>query len=531
MIYQNIKKWFYVYGLLVVPVLLVLTASLLKQARGPYWMGSNYDPDYAYLLNSLNLAQGHGIGHYDHPGTPAQIIGAIVIRLTYFIKTFNFAGLEENVIAQPEFYLQTISWVLVTTNALLVFLIGLTSWRLTGNFWQSILLQSAPFFSTIVLNNSLTKVSAEPLLLTATLFFIWLSLFLIKSKDSPNKHRFGVGYGLIAGLGLATKINFLPLTVAPLFILAGLKTKVIYIMATVLAFIFFTLPIVPIYPAFFSWTYRIYRHAGIHGTGEVSIFNASQFLANLNRLADDFQTILIILAMVVAFIIYLASSPASRPLLRTRDSRLVIGILAAQLVGVMIVGKHPGNHYLIPAIILIGLLVFTTLRLINQTNHQLTLWPLVIKLSLVILVVQLYSQTLTTLQGLTKDLTTETKNLSRIYDKTLAEFNDYAKIYYFRASAPASALKFGDDLALGLHAPVLKKIYPDVFYYNIWEKQLYSWNDPIKISDILTKFDQKIVLIGTSFTKHYQSEPQYKPNLSLVDILDGDPETIYQLAD
>lgn len=527
----SIKTWRQVLLLTIMPIIFVFTAVALKQARGPYWMGSNYDPDYAYLLNSLNLAQGHGIGHWDHPGTPVQIIGAIVIRLAYFIKTFRWSGLETHVIANPEFYLQAISWVLVTTNALLVFLIGLTSFRLTGNFWQTILLQSAPFLSTIVLNNSLTKVSAEPLILTASLGFIWLSLLYIRSKDPPHNHRFGVGYGLIAGLGMATKINFLPLSVAPLLILPGLKTKVIYIISTVLAFIFFTLPIVPIYPAFFSWIDRIYRHTGIHGTGEVSIFNASHFIANLNLLAHEFQTFLILMVMAVAFIIYLAISPAARHLLGTRESRLAIGILVAQLAGVVIVGKHPGHHYLIPAIILTSLLVFTTIRLLNQSSHQLTLWPLIIKLSLVILVWRLYSQTFTTLQGLTKDLTTETKNLSGVYRKSLTEFNDYAKIYYFRASAPASALKFGDDYALGLHAPTLKKLYPDVFYYNIWEKQLYSWNDPVKIADVQTVFGQKIIFIGTSFAKHYQTEPQYKPNLPLVDTLNGNPETIYRLTD
>ena len=67
--------------LLVLPVCLFLTGLALNGIRGPYWLGANSDPEYAYLLNALSLAELHPVGHYDHPGTPVQTIGALSLRV------------------------------------------------------------------------------------------------------------------------------------------------------------------------------------------------------------------------------------------------------------------------------------------------------------------------------------------------------------------------------------------------------------------------------------------------------------------
>ena len=48
-------------------------AALLWGARGPSYLWFNMDPSYAYLLNSLRVAEGHSPTHTDHPGTPVQV--------------------------------------------------------------------------------------------------------------------------------------------------------------------------------------------------------------------------------------------------------------------------------------------------------------------------------------------------------------------------------------------------------------------------------------------------------------------------
>ncbi|HYP54345.1 MAG TPA: hypothetical protein VEQ42_12430, partial [Pyrinomonadaceae bacterium] len=70
--------WF----LLLLPALLLLVAFHVRDARGPYWLSENLDPSYPYLLNSLNVANLHRPFHTDHPGTPVQTAGGLLIRLS-----------------------------------------------------------------------------------------------------------------------------------------------------------------------------------------------------------------------------------------------------------------------------------------------------------------------------------------------------------------------------------------------------------------------------------------------------------------
>lgn len=44
---------------------------------------SNLGPECVYLVNALNFAMFKTVGHYDHPGTPLQLLGAIIIKTGY----------------------------------------------------------------------------------------------------------------------------------------------------------------------------------------------------------------------------------------------------------------------------------------------------------------------------------------------------------------------------------------------------------------------------------------------------------------
>ncbi|NLG19040.1 MAG: hypothetical protein GX556_17085 [Fibrobacter sp.] len=89
----------------IVCLLFIILISLFvimqfKIAAGPFWLGQNSDPDYQYLLNSLNIAQGKGVGHTDHPRTPVQISGAILLKLS--APTAPVISLQENVLRKDE---------------------------------------------------------------------------------------------------------------------------------------------------------------------------------------------------------------------------------------------------------------------------------------------------------------------------------------------------------------------------------------------------------------------------------------------
>ena len=66
--------------LAVIPAGLFLSSIFLHAIAGSYYLSGIFDPEYVYLLNSLNLLNIQPPSHTDHPGTTLQIFGAIVIR-------------------------------------------------------------------------------------------------------------------------------------------------------------------------------------------------------------------------------------------------------------------------------------------------------------------------------------------------------------------------------------------------------------------------------------------------------------------
>jgi hypothetical protein len=69
--------------LLLIPFVMSLFALGLDRARGPSWLGDDYDPAYLYLLNGLNILELELPGHTDNPGTPVQLLAAGVIGLAH----------------------------------------------------------------------------------------------------------------------------------------------------------------------------------------------------------------------------------------------------------------------------------------------------------------------------------------------------------------------------------------------------------------------------------------------------------------
>lgn len=75
------------------------------------------------VLNSLRLAGLQSPKHVDHPGTTVHLVGAVLLRLVH-IALRTGEGLEDDVLAHPEFYLQMMSGSCVCIYAVLLYLCG-----------------------------------------------------------------------------------------------------------------------------------------------------------------------------------------------------------------------------------------------------------------------------------------------------------------------------------------------------------------------------------------------------------------------
>jgi len=119
------------------------------------------------------------------------------------------------------------------------------------------------------------------------------------------------------------------------------------------------------------------------------------------------------------------------------------------------------------------------------------------------------------------DLRQKKEKSMNIYLTAQNEFKDYAKIYYYRSSSPLYALKFGNEFSGNVHSKLLKRMHPDVYFYNIWSKKYSDFEKEITLAEILQKHNRKVLYQGT------RREGMEK--MKLQDIYHGQPETLYVL--
>src|SRR5262249_4683311 len=135
---------------------------VLEDSRGPYWLASNYDPDYCYLLNSLRICLALPPRHIDHPGTTVQVLGAGSLLAVHAL--YGHGDLTQDVLKDPEAYLEAIHITLLGLCAVALAFAGLVTLRTTKNLFLALVVQWAPWLSTSNLAAT-TSVSPEPLLL------------------------------------------------------------------------------------------------------------------------------------------------------------------------------------------------------------------------------------------------------------------------------------------------------------------------------------------------------------------------------
>ncbi|NIM14296.1 MAG: hypothetical protein GTO45_19855 [Candidatus Aminicenantes bacterium] len=503
-------KRIYYLSFLLLPLILVITAIFLNHARGPYWLGTNLDPEYVYLLNSTNLANLKGVGHIDHPGTPVQVLGAVTLRVVYF---FNFSAKDNfhtDVLKRPEYYLKAINIVMVILNAIMLLALGGFTFMLMGNIWLSLWLQLAPFFSITVLQFGLTRVTPEPLLFFSSTAMVLMMVFLVHLDAAANKKRALIILlhlmAFITAFGIANKITFIPMMAIPLIILPRLRNKVIYLAVAVVGFVICTLPIIRMYPRFFEWIYNLLTHSGQYGSGSSKLIAAGKYIKNLMQLIfnNPFFSIVLVLALVIVMTGLLI------PKLRNISTsnihfKCLAAAAAAQLAGLLMVSKHSASHYLLPALSLSGAtVVFIFFYLKHVLDHfniiiKYLVFPLLFFLTVSFILINPPGQFKKTIH-----------RLNNIKEKSLAlhqhvkdNYKDYAKIFYYRSSSPEYALKFGNDLSRSYHSQGLEQLYENVYFYDIWTKRFagFDYNRSIPFKTIREKYGNKILFQGTRGVK------------------------------
>lgn len=507
--------------LLLIPLAMGLASSGLREVRGPYWLGSNSDPEYAYLLNSLRLLHGLPPTHRDHPGTPLQVLGALVIQAAHGMA--GQAELTDDVIRAPEWYLDTISETLVWIYGLVLLAAGGVVYRKTHNVVLALLFQAAPFLSITSLLEA-PRVRPEPLLLILSgLLAIALFLHLHPTARTRSQRSAWV-LGALVGLCVATKLTALPLLVIPLVILPTWRSRACALVAALVAFLVGILPMLAYLHGLYLWIHGIVTHQGDYGTGELGIVATKYFLWALKTIGRREPCFLLFVA------VSLWASWACVPRLLRRNGqaeperldllkRGLFAVALAQLLQWLLAAKMPRYHYMVPSAGLLGLNLVLLATIALQEGWFRQRWRVV---SLVAAIAAAGLAQGNELWKCVRALGDERAHQLDVQREILERYGDWVKVYGYRSSSIEHALYFGDMYSDGVFHAWLRRAYPDpnIVYCDIYAQRFLSSRGEIT-RDELKREGRKIVFRGNQFIQAVMSDWR----LGLV--YPGDEERLY----
>jgi hypothetical protein len=287
----SLKLWLIV---LAIPCINLITIFVLRDHAGPFYLWSNLDPDYWYLLDALNITNLDWPVAVHHPGTPVQALGAFIIKLAHPLSTS--LELTQLVLKNPEHYLTLIHFCLVVINTLALIFAGLCTYLAFGSTIAVLFVQFGPFISKLCIK-WMTHVAPEPVLISVVLVLGGVALLALRPGQlESHRPKYAALFGLIAGFGLAVKITSTGVYFLPLFILWNFRYLTIYGLTALFVMFVFTLPAAGGYGDMIahlnSFTADDTSFGGVNNT----FVSGSEYLYQLKRLSSRPAFILVLLS-------------------------------------------------------------------------------------------------------------------------------------------------------------------------------------------------------------------------------------------
>lgn len=479
------KKYHQLLVALPITFLFIFHTYNLNSAKGLYSEAGLSDPSFLYLNSALHIARGDFPIHVDNPGATTQLVGALSFRLTYLISGKN--EFTKDVLTRPEHYLGVYNAILVSVVAFVIGLVGYLVFGVSKSYALTFLIQLAPFFSTFNFYG-LLRISPESFLMALGMFWLYLLTQILYEKDANRfSKKYYVAFGVLAGVGVATKLNFLPLCFFPLFVLNNTKHKLFYVIIAMLTFV--GVAFLPLFASdkLFIWARDLFFQSGIYASGNRTIIDTQTFVPNIVKIIQIEQV------FSVTFIAILLTFGIAILKKNKLLTRVLLGIIVVLLLHTAMVAKHYNQHYLLPMMFVavggIVVMVFMIQKYLNVAVSYL--------FTLSVLFCLAVANVPTLLKSYLK---------TNHYEQVQAFINKYPKqtlkITYYEASSVSYALSFGTYCFFGddhrtVFDNILSERYPNhVFFHN---QKYYDWGREVNIDTLLSKKD-KFILQGTKPT-------------------------------
>lgn len=488
------------------------------------------DPEYAYLMNGLNIARGKFVGHAENPGTTVQELSAVVLTARHLINPSEGKSLQEDVLTNPDGYIEMNRRVLIVMITIAMVFLGSLGLSITRMIWPGILLQLGIFLSADMLEQAWTKFAPEPMLIVVSSSMALMVLLSYFSNNSKSA-RFPFAFGLISGFGLATKVTFLPLLIIPVMVLGNKRERLTYLKWTAISALVLMIPAILEFPHMGKWFLNVFIHTGTYGEGGIGVVNPVQYITNLAAISMVNPSLVI----TCLFTLILSGALRFLPDYKEKHSSnpavwYAFATGLAQLIAILMVAKHyHANHYLVPAHCLTGLAwIFNSLILTSLVNTE-KVKPVLINLLLITAFLLTAFTTYPELKQANQGYKISNDEYNATLKKIKAEFPDYLKAYYYPTSInPYSALEWGNVYSRGYNLDMLSQLYPDGIFFDIRSNGFMKWESKLDADSLSAHYNGNILLVGGplnsgDFTKVTNG------GLALVPVYQGRTQAIFKV--
>ncbi|MBK6962621.1 MAG: hypothetical protein IPH20_01460 [Bacteroidales bacterium] len=482
--------------LLIIPVILFLTSLDTIQSRNKSWYAGGYDPEYAYLFNSLNMATFKLAGHIDHPGTTMQVAGGIVLKVAWNLDPRG-EDMATAVLSDPEHYIRILNIATAVIGSLALLLLGWFLTYATGILWIGIILQLTPFISGFLLFNGFTRVTQEVMQMSAAFAMAAMALHWYFNENRDAKTNYTLWFAIIAGFGLASKIIFFPLLIIPFILVKGWKKKVVFILLSILFFVVFTLPVVKMYPAMYKWIYNLFVHSGQYGSGSEGVIDSSKYVGELfnlfkvNPYLFGVFLLSIAVALVFPFIRIVKKHCPDPPAVQ-----LLLAVIAAEAFGYLLIAKQPKAAYLLPyesvAAVNVILILHLGLSLIRGRSLRYWIFGLI---TLVLAFAGIKSGIARKEQLYGTDFNWE---FEEAWGAATGSNQKQAVVFTNPGASPMAGLFFGNAYSHNRYLSRLQNIYPDYYILDAYNNRIIHWGgDPITTDELFRKYSGNLLILHT----------------------------------
>jgi hypothetical protein len=289
------------------PVILYFVYATWLDPVSPYF--ANYDPEFPYLMNSLQVFKGRPYTYVDHPGTPLELVGSAIYAVTYPILGASSNAFVRYHLSHPGLFL-TLSHILVLFASLGCIWIIYSASSADSNRERAMLAAAVAilYFAVHPLAFAALTIWSHNSFSFAFGTLLLILVFRVVSARAPTHRlprRLLITVGLCAGVLAAITIYLASWIVSCLVIVSlsyrlrnatwteSLTAGLLVGLSSVVGFFLAVLPALGGMPQFFVWIGALLTHENTYLLGDPNQPLLARWASNIVELSRELPILLV----------------------------------------------------------------------------------------------------------------------------------------------------------------------------------------------------------------------------------------------